>query len=348
MHKRKTLLAVVGSGVLFGGLASAQGVVEYRTQRFHELDANHDGRVTPAELNDHPGNFRALDRDGDGLITLDEFVNRSGPAPDPVVVPPPVVVPAPVDTFTALDRNRNGVISRGEWQGDALTFARLDRNDDQRITREEYLNPAASDTRENAFQSYDRNRDGSLSRWEWRGQGRSFEDVDRNNDGRISLREYLSPPRGTTPVTRFRDMDYDGNGVLTVNEWPGSRSDFNRLDQNGDRQITGWEFRQSPLVAPVNRFRDMDYDSNGVLTVNEWQGSRSDFNRLDQNGDRQITSWEFRQSPLVAPVNRSSFTTYDRNRDGYIESYEWTGSRSEFYRLDRNGDGRLSRFEYSM
>jgi len=283
---------------LAGGLASAQGVVEYRTQRFRELDANHDGRITPAELNDHPGNFRALDRDGDGLISFDEYLNRSGPAPAPapVVVPPPVEPTAPVDTFAALDRNDNGVISRGEWRGDAQTFARMDRNDDNRITRDEYLNPLAADTRYNTFLGYDVNRDGWLSRREWRGQSWAFDDVDRNGDGRISRAEYLNMGTANT----------------------------------------------------FGRFRDLDYDGNGVLTLNEWQGIRSDFNRLDQNGDRRLSAWEFQQNPLVRPVGRASFTTYDRNRDGYIQDYEWTGSRRDFDRLDRNGDGRLSRWEYSM
>ena len=42
------------------------------------------------------------------------------------------------DRFDALDRNDDGVISKGEWTGDAGTFDRLDRNDDGVISRREF------------------------------------------------------------------------------------------------------------------------------------------------------------------------------------------------------------------
>ena len=40
--------------------------------------------------------------------------------------------------FDALDTNDDGVISKGEWTGDAGTFDRLDRNDDGVISRREF------------------------------------------------------------------------------------------------------------------------------------------------------------------------------------------------------------------
>src|SRR5688572_14234943 len=50
----------------------------------HDLD--HDGRVTPAEYDRGAASFAHLDRDGDGLITADDFASR-------VPMPPRFAVP---------------------------------------------------------------------------------------------------------------------------------------------------------------------------------------------------------------------------------------------------------------
>ena len=66
------------------GVASAQD----RAARFVERDANRDGVLTLHEYQStggHPGNFRALDTNGDGVLSRGEFVNRAGGIEDDAV-----------------------------------------------------------------------------------------------------------------------------------------------------------------------------------------------------------------------------------------------------------------------
>jgi len=65
--------------------------------------------------------FRKCDRDGDGFITLQEFL-------EPVTVQ---------DQFRALDENRDGRISRDEFLGPERQFRAMDWDNDGFVTWEE-------------------------------------------------------------------------------------------------------------------------------------------------------------------------------------------------------------------
>jgi phycobilisome linker polypeptide/uncharacterized protein DUF4214/EF hand domain-containing protein len=96
--------------------------------------------------------------------------------------------------------------------------------------------------------------------------------VDNNND-----------QASVTPGWRFRDMDRNGDGVITRNEWrsaSGSMPSFNRLDVNNDSRLTRYEFRGR---ADEDRFGRADQDQFGVAPTagesvvvdaqNEWTDS---------------------------------------------------------------------------
>lgn len=139
---RIMVFLAVGVIILISGLPQAfprvptqEQVRQARERRFHDLDKNGDGKITLAEYlaffrPDTPSlrqyqeyEFRKYDRNGDGFISREEFF-------------------APVtleDEFRALDKNRDGCITRYEFlQGERL-FRGLDRNHDGCITLEEYL-----------------------------------------------------------------------------------------------------------------------------------------------------------------------------------------------------------------
>jgi hypothetical protein len=67
---------------------------------------------------------------------------------------------------------------------------------------------------------------------------RRFFRYDRNRDQRITRDEMLS-----TRTTAFRDLDVDGNNLLTFEEWAVSTvKRFEGADADGNRELTQKEF----------------------------------------------------------------------------------------------------------
>jgi hypothetical protein len=109
--------------------------------------------------------------------------------------------------FHGLDRNRNNVVSRAEWNGDDRSFASHDWNRDGVLSGDELragatrptaahrpLPPAPprprTESDEVLFARRDVNRDNVVSRSEWVGTASEFNRLDRNNDGVLSPYEY--------------------------------------------------------------------------------------------------------------------------------------------------------------
>ncbi len=100
---------------------------------------------------------------------------------------------ASTDGFTRMDRNADGMISRGEWKRDDATFTRLDLDHNDMLTRAEAQQAWSNgDWRDGKgkknkrFNGMDTNNDGAITRNEWRGNDNSFRQHDRNGDGVIS------------------------------------------------------------------------------------------------------------------------------------------------------------------
>ena len=79
-----------------------------------------------------------------------------------------------------------------------------------------------------------------------------FYRYDRNRDGRITRNEMLS-----TRTDGFRDLDKDGNNLLTFEEWAVTTVDrFDTADANRDRQLDAKEFASTapkPAATPKCR-----------------------------------------------------------------------------------------------
>jgi hypothetical protein len=90
-------------------------------QRFRGMDRNHDGVISRAEWRGNDRSFAVHDTNHDGVLSGDEVragsgtvgASPSGSDPDEVI-------------FARLDANRDGVLSRGEWNGSDADFTRLD------------------------------------------------------------------------------------------------------------------------------------------------------------------------------------------------------------------------------
>lgn len=81
---------------------------------------------------------------------------------------------------------------------------------------------------------------------------RRFFRYDRNRDLKITRNEMLS-----TRTDGFRDLDTDGNNLLTFEEWAVTTSSrFEEMDGNGDNELTAAEFATSaPPRRPATRAR---------------------------------------------------------------------------------------------
>jgi Ca2+-binding EF-hand superfamily protein len=371
--------AVAAAAVLLAPVGAMAQVSAAREQTFRDRDKNHDGVLTLEEYGGHPGNFAAMDANGDRVLSRDEFVNRyregNENAPPAVSTGPLVEAPPLVDAFARMDRNRDNAITRSEWRSDMApaSFARLDRNHDGVVTRDEFANPLPIGSAEARFGDLDLNGNGIIDRNEWRGEPRSFDAVDRNRDNRVTVDEYVNQPAGYGYGTgtaaleqRFALLDRNHNGVVNRGEWRGETLSFDAVDLNGDNRITLDEYVNRPsdgygynagtgMDRMQARFAQMDRNRDGVVSRGEWEDSTA-FRTVDRNNDGVVTLREYLNAPVVYEqpygYDRTSggatsvFGDLDRNGSGFIERREWPYDLTQFDAMDRNGDGRLAPNEY--
>ena len=234
------------------------------------------------------------------------------------------------------------------------------------------------------FETYDADYDGFVTREEFRGSKDVFRLLDVDGDGRICPTELGLPAEwkpdpakkrpertrgraGATPgrprdgyLERLKEMDADGDGKVSRDEWNGPTQAFERLDRNGDGFIDPADVRGAMPGQP-GEGRDMrrggeifdrlDTDKDGVLSAEEI-GERPFLKRLDTDGDGRVTKEEAmaaarQMGSRGADARRGRGLTqeglrrFDRDGDGKVTADEFPGNERQFGRLDRNGDGVL-------
>jgi Ca2+-binding EF-hand superfamily protein len=331
---------IVASVVAAGTLASADTLSDQRVAKFRNWDANRNDVLEKGEYPGHPGNFRALDTDGNGVLSLSEFVHRGAGAP--VDDGEPALTAAPfADPFTVMDVNRDSVLSRREWTGTAVNFNITDRNNDGVVSRDEFATTPQPNTPEWTFGTLDTNNDGWVTRSEWRDDRTSFDRVDSDNDGRVSWAEYRNPPSANDAQAQFDALDRNNDGVLSRAEWAGQNVAFHRADRNGDRVVTWREYSTLPAPnAEEAKFDAVDTNRDGVLEAREWPaGASVAFRIADRNDDGVVTFSEYIAPPRPQEAREERFEDIDHNNDGVLSRSEWHGDWATFNRLDRNDDG---------
>jgi Ca2+-binding EF-hand superfamily protein len=229
---------------------------------YAEMDQNGDGVITRAEWRGGAQAFNQADWNNDGRLSGDEV--RVG-----LDRPNAQTTPDTAMRFAEMDQNRDGIISRAEWRGNAQSFDQHDWNSDGRLSGEEVRVGARPryEWTETVFRRLDRNRDNYLSGNEWRYEPDDFVQVDRNRDDRISLAEFLDGDRAIgieMPGGRGRGRGRGNDQALSVivtnrQAWTDTGIDV-RAGDSLDITATG-RVRFSPQAdhitgpdgAPVNR-----------------------------------------------------------------------------------------------
>lgn len=156
---RKNLLStlfVLTFPIFFTGLAMARDQVpgsesDRGTLRTPDLVAtphtgDDSGTIEDEVMKHVPNRSLAEDKNGDGLISRDEWkgrpadFNRLDTNQDGMLSPRELdaYIQIGLDEFAELDLNHDGVISREEWKSPMAFFDDLDTNRDGRLTRSEF------------------------------------------------------------------------------------------------------------------------------------------------------------------------------------------------------------------
>jgi len=211
--------------------------------------------------------------------------------------------------FQVMDKNRDGVITRDEWQGSARSFTVHDWNGDGRLSGDEIRIGAQRNTNWDqvdpaddlvswtaaSFRGLDRNRDNRVARTEWPYSVETFRRVDRNRDNFLSQAEFLGEGYDDDRGDYFDDLDVNNNGRVERNEWHSDLGVFNDFDRNRDGVLN-----RSEVVGGVewsdtlyDQFFNLDSNRNGTIERNEWLWSLGNFDRRDLDHNNTLSRQEF-------------------------------------------------------
>jgi Ca2+-binding EF-hand superfamily protein len=188
--------------------------------------------------------------------------------PPPTFPPPGQGMRMQMPSFRDLDRNKDGKITRDEFQGPEEFFNRLDANGDGALSEEEFQaarqrfqGQGGPRLGESLVTLLDANRDGKVSRDEFAKIVEVFTTLDRDADGSLTGDELARLPsaasapasRGETPAART-----DAGSSINVNAL------FERYDTNKDGKLSEEEMKLSARL-----FQMLDANRDGLVTREE-------------------------------------------------------------------------------
>jgi len=326
--------------MVFGGVAWAQGGLGFDARElFLRLDANNDtvidrDEVPEAGLAAFDKLLKLGDTDKNGRLELAELRALG----EKIRAAGPIGAAGLLQRFQAIDKDRDGKISRAEFPGQPPLFERLDADKDGFLTKEEIVKEqeaARAGFAAERLKAMDKDGDGKISRQEFQGPEPAFDRLDANGDGFLTKEELarfsapaannqsgqrkpeakgtenkqaLSPDQTKSGAAEFgprlKAMDKDGDGKISRAEFQGREAMFDRLDSNKDGFLTNDEAAKLPQRLGAQRFKALDKDGDGKLSRDEFPGRPRVFDKLDTDKDGFLSREEAAKFPEVVDQAR--------------------------------------------
>lgn len=223
--------------------------------------------------------LRRLDSNGDGRISLDEYLA------------------AATQRFQAIDAEHHGSVDAAAIASSPAALERIDRRAERLVHR--------LDTAGNGYVTQ--------AEFVLAAQNR-FTRLDANGDGRLTPDELAAahhghgrsagpqaPDNAQARATRHFDrLDANHDGVVTADEFiAAAKAMYAKLDVRHDGKVTAADIAASPraqrrALRVANRLvRRIDANGDGLVTRDEFiAAAKQRFARLDRNGDGFIDAAE--------------------------------------------------------
>ncbi|NUQ64603.1 MAG: EF-hand domain-containing protein [Pirellulales bacterium] len=361
------LLVLMACGCVAGCVETREPVAKAKYGKAGPAEEG--AEVIPPWMSSTDLAFHNLDRDGDGELSVEEFVASRGNER---------AVETAKDVFQILDGDKDGKLSSQEFTNRPAEarYREADLDGDGGLSFSEFRKTAGGDWSEaragRIFAASDQDKDGRLNAKEFNSQPMAarFHVMDRNGDERMSLEEFqlaYAEIAGHGQSERaLGAMDRDGNGQLTVEEYCAFSPELQVFcrDMDGDGQLTIEEYCRwckSPeeTAAVKGQFAKCDANRDGRVTVAEFAAgntpvaTKSPFAALDGNGDGGLSLEEYLGGTKDAEevkLRTDVFALLDANQDGRLtEAEHRSPSPKAAYRMaDRNGDGTLDLSEFQQ
>lgn len=147
---------------------------------FAKYDANKDGQLTQDEFRGGKTLFNAYDVDRNGILTRDEVKNAKAASNRP--------------SFRTLDTDKDGFVTRQEWNGTQEEFDAVDLDNDGVWSKADLSIEKHRTQAKGLIERLDKNKDGVIDVNEWHGDAASFRVQDLNRNGKLDLDELSTPP----------------------------------------------------------------------------------------------------------------------------------------------------------
>lgn len=153
----------------------------------------------------------------------------------------------------------------------------------------------------------------------------------------------------------FRSLDRDNDGLVMIADIDGGkRTELQRFDLDDDSRLDRYEF----MMAHSARFDDLDRDNDGKLSRSEVDAIKPEyvsFVALDIDNDQLLSEDEYRQfiesGDWARDRDRYAFGNVDRDTSGTIDTQEasvYVPLASSFTAYDPDGDGLIESTEYEV